>query len=69
MLQLTVCCRFFQLKQKTPKGLSILLSKVVIGDLESVEKIIPQQRPLEVTSYPASANTAIWSDWPVLTSW
>ena len=48
-LSITVCCRFFQLKQKIPKGLSIFLSKVVMGDLESVEKIIPQQRPLGVS--------------------
>ena len=33
----TVCCRFFQPKQKIPKGLSIFLSKVVIQDLELVE--------------------------------
>ena len=65
----TVCCRFFQPKQKIPKGLSIFLSKVAIGDLESVEKIIPQQCPLGVTSQAAPADTAIWADWLVLTGW
>ena len=34
----TLCWRFFHPKQKMPKDLSILLSKLVIGDLESVEK-------------------------------
>ena len=47
--------------------LSIFLSKVVIGDLESAEKIIPQQRPLGVTSKSALADAAIWADRPVLT--
>ena len=42
--------KIFQPKQQIPKGLSIFLSKVVIGDLESVEKIIPQQHPSGVTS-------------------
>ena len=40
-----------------------------MGDLESVEKIIPQQRPLRVTSWAASADTAFWADRPVLTGW
>ena len=40
---------------------------MVIGDLESVEKIIPQQRPLGVTSWAAPADTAFWADRPVLT--
>ena len=35
---------------------------MVIGDLESVEKIIPQQRPLGVTSWAAPADTAFWAD-------
>ena len=64
-----MCCRFFLPKQKRPKGLSIFLSKVVIGDLESVEKIIPQQCPLGITSWAAPADTAFWADWPVLTGW
>ena len=64
-----MCCRFFQPKQKIPKGLSIFHSKVVIGDLESVEKIIPQQRPLVVTSWAAPADMAFWADRPVLTGW
>ena len=42
---------------------------MVIGDLESVEKIIPQQRPLGVTSWAAPADTAFWADRPVLTDW
>ena len=42
---------------------------MVIGDLESVEKIIPQQRPLGVTSQASPADTTIWADWPVLTGW
>ena len=47
---ITQCAVGFLTKQKRPKGLSIFLSKVVIGDLESVEKIIPQQQSLRVTS-------------------
>ena len=42
---------------------------MAIGDLESVEKIIPQQCPLGVTSQAAPADTAIWADRPVLTGW
>ena len=34
---------FFQPKQKIPEGLSIVLSKVLIGDQVSDEKIVPQQ--------------------------
>ena len=64
-----MCGRFFQPKQKIPKGFSIFLSEVAIGDLESVVKIIPQQCPLGVTSQAAPANTAIWADRPVLTGW
>ena len=40
-------------KTKNTKGfvnLLIYLSKVLIGDLESVEKITPQQHPLGVNS-------------------
>ena len=42
---------------------------MVIGDLESVEKIIPQQRPLGVTSWAAPADTAFWADRPVQIGW
>ena len=42
---------------------------MVIGDLESVEKIIPQQHPLGVTSWAAPADMAFWADRPVLPSW
>ena len=52
---------------QSPSGIG--LSKVVIGDIELVEKIIPQQRPLGVTSQAAPADTAIWADWPVLNGW
>ena len=39
---------------------------MVIGDLESVEKIIPQQRPLRVTCWAAPADTAsAGADWLV----
>ena len=46
----------FQPKQKIPRDLSIFLNKVVIGDSESVEKIILQQCPLVVTSQLALAD-------------
>ena len=46
-----VPCGFFQ--QKIAKVLFIFQNKVVIGDLESVKKIIPQQHPLGATSYSA----------------
>ena len=49
--------------------MSIFLSKVVIGDLESVEKIIPQQRPLGATSQSAPANLPKRPYRPVLPSW
>ena len=42
---------------------------MAIGDLESVEKIIPQQYPLGVTSQAAPAGLAIWADRSVLTGW
>ena len=38
--------------------MSIFLSKVVIGDLESVEKIIPQQRPLGATQPVSTGRSA-----------
>ena len=60
---------FSNQKKKRPKGLSIFLSKVVIGDLESVEKIISQQRPLGVTSQSAPANLPKRLYRPVLPSW
>ena len=64
---ITQCAVGFSYRnKKIPK---IFLSKVVIGDLESDEKIILQQRPLGVTSLSALADTAIWADWPVLTGW
>ena len=49
--------------------MSIFLSKEARGDLESAEKVIPQQCPLGVTSQAAPADTAIWADRPVLTGW
>ena len=49
---------FFQPKQKIPKVLSIVLSKVLIGDQESVEKTVPNS---------SLADMAIWADRPVLT--
>ena len=49
-IQITVCCRVEQPKQKIPRGFSLFQSKVFIGDSESVEKNILQQTPLGVTS-------------------
>ena len=49
----TVCCRVEQPKQKSPRGFSLFQCKVFIGDAESVEKNILQQRPLRVTSLSA----------------
>ena len=67
-LNITMCCRSFQPKQKIPKGLSIFLSKVFIEDLESVEKIILEQGPLGVTSQSAPADQPKWPYQPVVTS-
>ena len=61
LLLLTACCRVKQPKQKSPKGLSILQTKMMIGHSEFIAKTICQQPPLGATALNPGQN---YTNWP-----
>ena len=62
-LAFTVSCSQKQPKQKIPFSFSFIAYKLTIRDFKSVEKNIPQQCPLGVTS------KAIQPQWPGRLNW
>ena len=52
----TACCRVKQPKQKSPRGLSILQTKMMIGHSEFIAKTICQQPPLGATALNPGQN-------------
>ena len=56
LFTLTACCRVKQPKQKSPKGLSILQTKMMIGHSEFIAKTICQQPPLGATALNPGQN-------------